>query len=260
MRAELWAVSLAALLAAFPFSGHAQQEQAPPPQVATVIVPVVGSVNGPGDVRWKTDLELRNDQQTEATVSLILPAAPDQPAIITTIGPGESVNFTDVVSEAFGIEAALSPLVVQTLGRRSVLVKATAYGVRGSETFKPEPIEIHYGPTYFPIRVLPGLTFSSEFRTNIGLANLGEHDARFILALQRIPGRNVAVTRVTVRGNTLWHFALQSYFPMITDGGDFTVVVECASPETYIYASVIENATNAATFVQPTIGLAGGEQ
>jgi hypothetical protein len=228
--------------------------------VATVIVPVVGSVNGPGDVRWKTDVELRNDLPTEATVSLVLPTAPDQPAIITTIGPGESVNFTDVVNEAFGIDAALSPLVVQTMGRRSVLVKATAYGVRGSEVFKPEPIDIHYGPTYFPIRVLPGLTFSSEYRTNIGLANLGESDAAFVLALQRLPGRNVAVTRIVVRPNTLWHFPLQSFFPVVTDGGNFTVIIECASPDTYVYASVIENATNTATFVQPTVGVVSSDQ
>jgi hypothetical protein len=252
---------MAALLAALPFAAHAQQTQAPPPQMATVIVPVVGSVNGQANVRWKTDLELHNDQPGEATVSLMLPAAPGQPAIITTIGPGQSVSFSDVVGEAFGLDGALSPLVVQTLGRRSVLVQATVYGVRGSEVFNPEPIEIHYGSTYFPIRQLTGLTFSSEYRTNIGLANLGERDAELVLALQRIPGRNVAVTRVVVRPNALWHLALQSLFPMIVDGGNFTVVVECASPETYIYASVIENATNTATFIQPSIGpVVGGDQ
>ncbi len=255
MRADLVALPLAALLTALPLAARAQQQQAPP-QMATVVVPVVGSVNGPGNVRWKTDVELRNDQPSEATVSLVLPSAPDQPAIITTIGPGETVNFTDVVNEAFGIEAALSPLLVQTMGRRSVLVKATAYGVSGTDVLKPEPITINYGPTYFPIRILPGLTFNAEFRTNIGLANLGERDTEFVLALQRLPGRNLAVTRVAVRANTLVHVGLQSFFPLVTDGGDFTVVVECPSPETYIYASVIENATSTATFVQPSIGLA----
>ena len=232
---------------------HAQSADAPP-QMATVVVPVVGTVNGPMGVRWKTDVELRNDQRTEVTVALTLPAAPDQPAILTSIAPGDTLRFTDVVGQAFGMDSALSPLVVSTLGRRSVSIRATAYGVRGEEVFKPQPIAINYGSTFFPTRVLSGLSFSDEYRTNIGLANLGDRPAQLALALQRIPGRNIAVTRVVLGPNSLWHFSLNSFFPLVTDGGNFTVVVESLQPDTYVYASVIENATTTATFVQPTVG------
>lgn len=232
---------------------QAQTADAPPP-MTSVVVPVVGTVNGPMGVRWKTDVELRNDMRTEATVALTLPAAPDQPAILTSIAPGDTLRFTDVVGEAFGMDSALSPLVVSTLGRRSVSIRATAYGVRGDEIFKPQPIAVSYGSTYFPIRVLSGLSFSDDYRTNIGLANLGDQPAQISLALQRIPGRNIAVTNVVLAPNSLWHFSLNSFFPLVTDGGNFTVVVESLQPATYVYASVIENATTTATFVQPTVG------
>ena len=224
-----------------------------PPSVS-VIVPVVGSVNGPGGVRWKTDVELVNDQREEAVVALTLPTAPDQPVIITTIPAGTRVRFTDVVGEAFGLEAALSPLLVQTLGRRSALIRATAYASRGIEIVAEEPIPINYGPSYFPQRTLPGLSFSDAYRTNVGLANLGDKDAVFVLALQRLSGRNLAVTRLPVPARTLLHTGISRLFPLITNGDDFSIVIETSSPETYVYASVIENATHAAKFIQPNIG------
>lgn len=248
---------LGLLLLAAPFA-RAQQE-APPPAV-TAIVPVVGAIVGAGEVQWKTDVALQNPGRSEATVSLILPTAPDQPAMVITIPPGGTTNFTDIVGQAFGMPAALSPLVVETLGRSSVRIAATAYGVHGTDVYKPEPIAVAYGDPYFPLRVLPGLSFNDDYRTNIGLANLGEEPATFTLALQRVSGRNLAITRIVVPPNTLFHQAVQSYFPWITGGDDFSVLIDTPQRETYVYASVIENATNTARFIQPTIGVQSSAQ
>ena len=236
------------LLLALPVAGEE------PVEVTTVIVPVVGSVIGSSGIQWRTDLELRNDMPTEATVSLTLPTAGDERFMIVSIPPGETLRYADVVGQAFGIEATLSPLVVQTEGRRSVSVRATAYGVRGTEVFPPQPISINYGPTYFPTRVLQNLSFNDDFRTNIGLANLGDSPADFVVALQRVPGRNLAVNRVRLPPNALWHMAIQLMFPLITDGDHFSIVVETPSRETHVYASVVDNHTQAAKFVQPTLG------
>jgi len=235
----------------------ARGQQAPPaerPQTVSVVVPIVGSTDGPNNVRWKTDIELRNDQRSEATVSLTLPTAPDQPSIITTIPPGDTVRFPDVVGETFGFDRVLSPLVVETLGRRSVTIRATAYGVRGTEVFRPQPIAVDYSNgSAAPLRILSGLSFSDDYRTNIGLANLGDTVATFTLALQRLAGRNVAVSHIPVGPNTLYHVAIQSLFPTITAGNDFAIVIESTSRNTYVYASVVENATNTAQFVQPLV-------
>jgi len=232
-------------------AASAQQDR---PQTVSVVVPVVGSTDGPNNIRWKTDTELRNDQRSEATVSLTLPTAPDQPAVVTTIPPGDTVRFPDVVGETFGFDRVLSPLIVETLGRRSVTIRATAYGVRGTEVFRPQPIAIDYNngsPT--PLRILTGLSFSEDYRTNIGLANLGDTGATFTLALQRFSGRSIAVSRIPVAPNTLYHISIQSLFPTITAGNDFAIAVESTSRDTYVYASVVENATNTAQFVQPLV-------
>ncbi|HEX9163216.1 MAG TPA: hypothetical protein VF980_16035 [Thermoanaerobaculia bacterium] len=244
---RLWFAAAVLLVAA------AAPGQQPPP-MSTVIVPVVGSVTGAGNVRWRTDVELRNDAGSQVTVMLTMPAAPEANFVMLPLDPGATVRFNDVAS-ALGVDNGLSPLVVQTNNRRSATISAIAYGTRGNDVFPPQPIAISYGSTYFPVRVLRELSFSDEFRTNVGLANLGDAPAEFTLALQRVAGRNVAVTRVSLLPNTLWHMSIQSAFPLITNGDHFAVVVETASPQTYVYASVIENATNTARFVQPAFGV-----
>ena len=225
------------------------------PQSVSVLVPIVGSVVGINNVRWKTDIDLFNDNRAEASVILSLPTAPDQPFILVTIPPSSGQHFGDIVAETFGMTETLSPLKITTIeSARSVRVLANIYGVHDAEITRPEPIAITYGPSYGPLRTLSGLSFSDTFRTNIGLANLGVNEAFFTLALQRVPGRNVAVTTYRVPASSLVHTAVQSLFPVITKGDDFLVLVETSSPDTYIYASVIDNATNQTRFIQPSIG------
>lgn len=223
------------------------------PQSVSVLVPIVGSVVGPNNVRWKTDVELHNDTREEMFVALRLPIAPSQPAIGFTLPPGGRQTFSDVVAEAFGIDAALSPLIVETMGKRSVRVSANVYAIRSEGITRPEPIPIAYDASY-PLRTLHGLSFSDVFRTNLGLVNLGEREATFTLALQRVAGRNISVSRISIPANSLAHTSIQSLFPLITKGDDFSVVIETTAPNTYAYGSVIENATSEARFIMPSIG------
>jgi len=250
MRPTLLLIAPAMLMASLAYA----QGESTVPVMTTVVVPIVGSTVGIDNVHWRTDVELRNDSRTEANVVITLPAAMDQPAILLpAMPPGGVVRFGDIVGQAFNLEAALSPLIVQTEGRRSVTIRATVYGVRAGELLPPQPIPISYVPTFFPQRVLQGLSFSDAYRTNIGLANLSEHEVPFTLALQRVPGRNVAVSHVTLPPLSLWHSSIQSMFPLISNGDNFTVLVETSAPETHVYASVIENGTDVARFVAPTI-------
>ena len=223
------------------------------PPVSTTIVPVVGSTFGVSMARWLTDVEIVNETGFPADVAIELSSVPDAPMFFLTLGPGQAQRFTDIVGQAFGLEAALSPLRVTTGGRRSVTVRATAYAV-GTELSPLQPIAVYGGETWFPIRVLDGLAFSDDLRTNIGLLNLGEQDADLVLGLQRVPGRNVAISHIRVAAGTLVHTSIQSIFPLITKGDGFSVVVETSARQTHVYASVIRNADNGAKFITPRIG------
>jgi hypothetical protein len=238
---------VALLLTAAPL---AAQEETP---TTSVLVPIVGSVLGANEMRWKTDIVLVNDMSSDIDVALELPTAPDSPAIITTLGPGQTQAFPDVVGEAFGLQQTLSPLLITTSGRRSVTVRATVYGLRGAETTEPQPITLNFGSSWYHYRALDGLSFNDEERTNLGIVNLGQTEANIVLALQRVPGRNVAVTRVTLPPRSNWHLPIQMYFPMIARGTGFTVIMETTARDTHAYASVIANSSSNARFVQPRV-------
>lgn len=247
IRAFLLAVALMAMAAVA--AGQTEHE---PSALTSVIVPVVGNTLGANGVTWKTDLELFNDQPREVTVAIEL-ASPFG-FVSYSLAPGETMRLPDVVGEVFGTQGSPSPLIVKTSGRRSIIIRAAVYGVRGAERFPPHDITVNYRPAYYPTRILHGLAFSDAFRTNIGLVNLGSESADFTLALQRVSGRNLAVTRVSVPASSLWHFSVQSAFPLITKGDHFSVVIETGSNDTYVYGSVVENATNIARFVEPNLG------
>lgn len=241
--------TLAVLLVAAVASAQPANDANP---VSTVVIPMAGNILGANGVRWKTDLEIYNDQPDEVVIAieLVNPTS----FVSYTLAAGDRLRFTDVVGEVFGNEGAISPIIVRTLGRRPVSIRASTYGVRGTETFPPSPIAVNYRPTYFPTRLLDGLAFSDVHRTNIGLANLGTKAADFTLALQRVRGRNVAVTRVTIPPQTLEHFSIQWAFPLITKGDHFAVLIETGATETYVYGSVVENSTNIARFVDSLPG------
>ena len=225
-------------------------------ETSTIVVPIVGNIPGIG-VRWVTAVELRNNTGAPVEVWMLLPTTAEAQAFNRTLAPNETVVMSDVIAQAFGTTTALSPLKVITTGRRSVTVRANVYPVRGDgQVLAAEPITVDYGAGFYPIRHLPGLAFSDNFRTNIGLVNLSEEkQATFVLALQRLPGCNVAVSRITLPPESLSHTSIQSLFPLITSGSDFTIVVETASPDTFVYASVIDNNTTAAHFIQANVGL-----
>ncbi len=241
---------LIVLLLCFPVALVAQESA----RVSTAVVPVVGNVFGATMVRWKTDVEIVNDTGGSADVALELPNTPEQPVIVMSLAPGEIQHFSDITAQAFGIESVLSPLRITTSGRRSVTVRASVYAERALDRSPAQPIATYVGSQFSPVRVLDGLAFSDEFRTNIGLVNLGERDADFVLALQRIPGRNLAVIRRLVPAGAMIHEAIQTIFPLITDGSGFSVVIESLSPDTYVYGSVIESANHSGRFIAPRVG------
>jgi hypothetical protein len=225
-------------------------------EVSTAVVPVAGSVLGAGLARWKTDVEISNDTGRDLDVSVEMPCAPGAPAILLTLSAGETQRFTDITGQAFGLENVLSPLRITTAGRRSVSVRAAAYAFRdgGAELSSMQPLSVYVGQSFYPTRVLDNLAFSEDFRTNIGLVNFGERDADFLLALQRIPGRTIAVSRMRVNAESIVHTSIQSIFPLITDGSGFSVVVETGAPDTYVYASVVESASQSGRFVAARVG------
>lgn len=223
-------------------------------ETVTTIIPVVGNIPGVNAIRWLTDVEIANTGAFEADVAIELPAVPQAPVFVFTLLPGQSQRFTDIVAQAFGMPTALSPLRVTTAADRRVSLRASAYAVHEGEISASQPLGVYAENTWFPLRVLDGLAFSDAWRTNIGVVNFGDRPADVLFALQRIPGRNVAVSPMRVAAGAVLHVPIQHIFPLITEGAGFTVLVETEARETHVYASVVENATNRGEFIVARIG------
>lgn len=237
------------------WAGPARSQEAPSADPETVeyvsaVVPVIGHVAGFEGVEWRSDVAVRNDLSYPVEIFLSVPGVPGEPFLMQTLAPGESVTFTDASATTFGTTGYLSPLVVQTPGSQSVSVLATAYGIKDGKVSRTQIIPAVYGTTGPGTRSLRGLSFGNEYRTNIGLGNLGDTAVTLSLALQRVAGRNLAVTTVVLPPHSLIHESVQKFFPLVTEGSDFIVVVDSAAPGSYAYASVILNSTNDGTFVR----------
>lgn len=223
-------------------------------ETATSFVPIVGNVFGSDRSRWLTDVEVANTSRFDVDVAIELPSIPISAPLFFTLSPGQSQRFPDIIGQAFGLDGALSPLRITASRHNGVVVRAFAYAVGGETLGPPQPIQVYSGDTWFPVRILDGLSFSEAYRTNIGLVNAGDNAADFVLALQRVPGRNVAVTRMRLAPSEVAHVAIQALFPMITAGHGFSVVVETSARNTHVYASVVESETNYGKFVAPRVG------
>jgi hypothetical protein len=223
-------------------------------ETVTVIVPIVGNLPGVNTARWMTDVELTNASRLASDVALELPAAPGAPLMILTLGPGQTQRFTDVVGQAFGLDTVLSPLRVTFAANHNLVVRASAYALREEGISALQPIAVYAENSWYPVRVLDGLAFSDAWRTNVGLVNFGESAADVLFALQKIPGRNVATTPMRIPAGAVMHVPIQAIFPLITEGAGFSVLVETASRDTHVYASVISNETNAGQFIAARIG------
>jgi hypothetical protein len=240
------AALLAALLFVIAVPAGAQEAT-----VSTATVPVVGAVGGVGGIDWRTDVTLRNDAPFDVEVVLTLPGIPGDPFFFTTIRARDAMAIPDVARSLFGVTGKLSPLRVTTLGATSVNVAAVVQGMSADGPVAPQPLVVQYGELRPMLDVLPGLSVNETFRTNIGMVNPTDEDALIVLALQLIPGRNVAIVRQSIPPRTHVQVPIRDIFPLLSDGESMTVVVEHTNPGAYVYASVIANASGNARYLGP---------
>lgn len=239
-------VAAAALLLA-PAAG-AQEDD--PVVVARAVVPVMGHIVGFEGVLWRSDLVLYNDSAQPADILISPLPAPDL-FQFRTLEPGESLVFPNVAADSFGIASGVTPLLVQTLGPRSVTVFATAYGLHEGRLTPTVIVPVLYGPLPAGVQHLRGLAMNADRRTDLGIVNLAGAPASFTISLQRLEQRPIAVQTVTLGPESSVHVPLNQLFPLVAEGDGLTVVVDGTSPESWAYACVVRNDTHEVTFVMP---------
>jgi hypothetical protein len=221
------------------------------PVVSRAVVPVVGSVQGGFNTVWRTEVTIENRTGQDQFVTLTLVSDPSESFFSTMMGVGESVTFGDVSQEAFGKAGLLSPLLVQTIGDRSVSVRATTHAVRESEVIASHAVPVIYGKRPRGEMVLGPVTHDKEVRTNIGLVNLNETPVNFTISIQKVPGRSLAVNTLTVPPRGMVHSLVDVLFPLLEEGRDLMIIVDPSEGNAYAYASMIRNNDGSTRFFAP---------
>lgn len=240
-------------------SGLAGAQEIPDPEeplvISRALVPAIGQIGGFKGVVWRSDVALHNDSPTEVTV-VVHPLGVPELFQMMTLAPGESTVFTNVAADSFGISSRVLPLLIQTIGRRSITVYATAWGIVEGRPTPHQIIPVLYEELLISTaQRLTSLQMNEGARSNIGLINLNQQPVTFSLALERLEGRPLATLSLTVGPESSIHVPLNVLFPMVTEGSDLTLVVDSIAPRTWAYASVVKNETHEATFVLPFISV-----
>lgn len=235
---------LAAILASTPLWAQEDSEPEPPLVTTLAVVPVVAEVVGVGDVLWRSEIFLRNSGADDLEVVLSMPGTPGEPFFFTTVSSGDFLALNALLSEVFGVGQAIAPLLVQTIGPRPITVISAIRGFKSDGLTRPQVIPVFYSSRAGTSAMLPGLSITEQRRTNLGLVNYGPNPATFTVGIQVVPGRNIDSTLVYVPPYSVTQRALQEFFPILTEGENLVVIAETFAPDTFAYASVIDNETN----------------
>jgi len=199
---------------------------------------------------WRTDLCLlnRSGQTTSATVSLYGDTG-GTASIVIDLVDGEQMILSDVVA-LLGMAGSGA---VEITADRPIMASSRTYNAGADGTFGLFLDGVPVADTAAAGRTiwLPQLQQNTAFRSNIGLLNTGDTEARVRIALFDASGDELASRSRTLEPGA-WT-QLQEPFSRLAGRGDLgagyaTVAVKSGSGM-IAYASVIDNATNDGTTI-----------
>ncbi len=162
--------------------------EGPAPEPWAAVLPAAAHAPGALGTFWRTDVAAVNDGPRASRVTLTFVPVEGPPATrTTTLGAGETVAWTDVLSTLFGLEPEAS-------GSGTVRIEADQPLALASRTFMGSEAgtfggflpAVTAGDGLAPGRagILPHLTRGPLFRTNVGVANLGPSAVAVTLRLR----------------------------------------------------------------------------
>jgi hypothetical protein len=228
------------------------------------VVPAVSHAPGAFGSLWRTDLAAVNDETTTANVTLtFVPVGGESVTRTAEIPPGGTREWADVLATLFGVDAAASASgVVRVASDRVLHVSSRTFSEAVDGTFGGylPAVTAAEGLVAGMTGILPQLTRTALFRTNVGVTNLGDTAASVTIHLRGKDSESLGepvVLTVPPRG-------LEQAVDVFgaAGAGDrelawATVEVTTPGAVVWAYASVIDNRTGDPTII-PVDPLASG--
>ncbi|HPS76994.1 MAG TPA: S8 family serine peptidase [Thermoanaerobaculaceae bacterium] len=223
----------------------------------TAIVPSVAHSQGSLGSQWRTDLAVVNRGATPADVTLtyIPYTAQSEVKGTATLAAGETQCWKDVLVSLFGFAAADSPKgSVKIEANARLLVTSRTYNKQASGSFGQSypALTVYDGFDRDQMGIVGQLVKSTAFRSNLGVVNLGNADAAFIVTLHDASGAQLGNPLGATVGAGKY-FQWDKVFDLAKVGNTplayARVRTQTAGASVWAYGSVIDNTTNDPTTV-----------
>jgi PKD repeat protein len=217
-------------------------------------VPSVAHAGGAGGSQWRTNVAAANRNSTSASITLTyLPydgsASTQRTA---SLAPSATTEWADILSSLFGLDTGKG--TVKVAADVPLYVTSRTYNQASSGTFGqgyPAVMEADVIPEG-QVGVLPQLKNNADFRTNIGVQNIGSAGTNVEVKLFGPSGAQVGQTQSkTVSPGLYWQWdkIFETAGAGNRDIAYATVQARTAGARIWVYASVVDNKTGDPTTV-----------
>jgi len=232
-------------------------------QGSVLFVPGSAHVSGAAGTNWRTDLEVANpgDSQASFTVALLKrnQGNPSPPTKTFTLGSGKAVRYEDVLATVFGFSGAAALRI--SVDEGMVAVTSRTYNATSSGTYGQfidglqEGIAIQAGQEGRLIQLTHKRSASSGYRTNIGFVNATASGLALKADLYRADG--------SLLGGRSYNLAPYEYrqidkiFEGVTssdvEDGYAVLYTTTNGGSFFAYASVVDNRTGDPVYITPQV-------
>ena len=232
----------------------------PAPDGGVAFFPAAAYASGSEGAFFQTDIEINNKGDEDASVTLLwLPRGQDnsEPTASDpiTIGPGESIQYPNVLSEVFGLTPNAVGAVAMVADSMYVIGMSRTYNIQETEvtlTFGQALPAVPYDQL-----IMTGdtqrITFMSEndaFRANLGCVNGTDNEITVSIDLFDSDGTRLETTSMVLPpwSNKQLNQLFEDYAPV---NGYVDVWTTTPGASLTCYGSVLDNVTSDPTTILP---------
>lgn len=219
------------------------------------VIPAVANAPGSAGTYWRSDVQILNPSVTNSitvrVVDLVADVDNSNPWFVDySIPPSTELVLVDVVSSELG-RAGSGALVLSTSDGAGFLATSRTYNTGPSGTYGQTENGQKFTCQQGEVALIPGLRNGSGFRSNTGIVNTSDYEAKFYVDAFDSTGALRGTAAVTLKPWSQTQFSVAEFASAFSWG-----YLEISSQTTAVpifwvaYASVIDNATGDAVFIE----------
>ncbi len=221
-----------------------------------LFVPAVGRTGGAEGTYWRSDVTLFNPGSSSISVTLrFLRAGQDNRftgSRSIALGPHNTRTIQDVVTWLGGGENSGALELIWSGGSEGPLVSSRTYTTRNGDIGTlGQAIRASNSGETGSTSVIPGLSWNTAFRTNVGFVNAGDNPMTLTLTLLDSTGRALGVRTLGLLPRSQTQGSASQLFPGVNlaAAGAFTLRAQSSVPTLLAYGSVVDNHSGDPVFV-----------